>query len=623
MVDPATLINGIASGIGVLIAFAAFGMIGRLIPNRPFWQYPLIGWAAVYLISVIATLAGIGNLRVTLIIAAALAVISISRRPLKIQSHQIAAYLAAIAVLALSALTPPIFWDSYAHWLPNSSYLYQFHHFPEAPIANFPSLHPTYANALPLVIYIASIVTGRFAELAGNATNAVMFLIAMGCIWHLLREHWPLPTDRGEGAAAKTRAQIYVLAAIAFCIAISLNPAIEVQYYWSAIADPALAVLVLVIIVECCRYMTRDASNTDNATLLSLFLLGCLIGGLKPNAWPLAFILAVSAGFVGLVQRVPMRRWLMPALMVFIGTLFASILWKVYLKTHLPIADQFVIRPLAKWSFDLADDLLFAMLKILKTHTTYSVLVLATMAVGLLSLVRRSFIANPTLRLLVGFVSVMMALHVATLFAAYLGSGFEDWMIITASSFPRYTSQVGYAVCITGLFLAAVKCLPIAWSILSRLPPRAVAATCLLGCALVFLIDTVRPTLAYASTARDQAHRRQFALEALRTIPPGHRLAAAGSKWSVNYLRYVYWVDLDEDERPTLVDRVVFYETDRSCAMSETLAQWLRNPAIDDVLLVDADDFARRCEQNTAPDQVWRRSSGEWQTIRLARSDAD
>jgi hypothetical protein len=318
-----------------------------------------------------------------------------------------------------------------------------------------------------------------------------------------------------------------------------------------------------------------------------------------------------------------MRRWLMPALTVFVGTLFASILWKVYLKTHLPIADQFVIRPLAKWSFDLANELLFAMLKILQTRTTYSVLVLATMAVGLVSLVRRSFIANPTLRLLVGFVSVMMALHVATLFAAYLGSGFEDWMITTASSFPRYTSQVGYAVCVTGLFLLAVKCLPIAWSILSRLPTRAVAATCLLGCALVFLIDTVRPTLAYASAAREQAHRRQFALQALRTIPPGHRLAAAGSKWSLNYLRYVYWVDLNEEERPTLVDRIVFYETDSTCDMSETLARWLRNPAIDDVLLVDADTFTRRCEPNVAPDQVWRRSVGEWQTIRLARGDTD
>jgi hypothetical protein len=293
----------------------------------------------------------------------------------------------------------------------------------------------------------------------------------------------------------------------------------------------------------------------------------------------------------------------------------------LYLRAHLPIADQFVIRPLAKWSFDLSDDLFVAMLRILRSQTTYSFVVLTTMAVGLVSLVRRSFIANPTLRLLVGFVSVMMALHVATLFAAYLGSGFEDWMIKTASSFPRYTSQVGYAVCITGLTLLALQLLPVAWSVLSRLPTQAIAAICLVGCAAVFLIENVRPTWAYATAAKAQISRRQLALEALKKIPPGHRLAAAGSKWSLNYLRYVYFVDVDADERPMLVDRVVFYDTDDSCEMSETLDHWIHNPAIDDVLLVDAEKFTTRCEPAAAPDQVWRRSVGQWEPIRLARGD--
>lgn len=621
MIELGVLLSGLVAGIGVLVAFAAFALIGRLIPDRPFWQYPLIGWSLVYLISVITTLCGIADLRITLVIAAALVVASIAWRPLKFHRHQVAAYLAAIAVLAVSALTPPIFWDSYAHWLPNSSYLYQFNHFPQAPLSNFPSLHPTYANGLPLVIYISSLVTGRFTELAGNVLTATMVLIAVACIWQLLREHWPISAEHGEREGVVARSQMYVIAALAFCIAMSMNPAIEVQYYWSAIADPALAVLLFVVMVECCRYMTRAASSADRLTLLSLFLLGCLIGGLKPNAWPLALILAVSAGFVGIVQRVPMPRWLWPALSVFAGTLFASILWKVYLKTQLPIADQFVIRPLPQWSFDLADELSMAMLKILKTHTTYSVLVLGTMTAGLFSLIRRSFIANPTLRLLVGFVSVMMALHVTTLFAAYLGGGFEDWSIKRASSFPRYTSQVGYAVCITGLVLLALKVLPIAWTVLSRLPAQAVAAICLLGCAAVFLINTVWPTLVYANAAHQQQNRRHLALQALKTIPPGHRLAAAGSKWSLNYLRYVYFVDVEAQERPTLVERVMFYETESPCAFSETLSRWQQNPAIDDILLVDAELFTTHCDPNALPDQVWSRSVGEWQPIRLAGGD--
>jgi len=627
MLDGADLIPGISALIGVLAAFAAFWTIGRLVPGRESWERLLAGWAIAYVASVVAAVCGIANLKIVLALCALILIVAliVSRPKLERLSGSLfnthrqgfALWLAAIALLALGLVTPPVFWDSYAHWLPNSSYLYQFDHFAEAPLVNFPSLHPTYPNALPFIIYISSVITGRFTELAGNIVNVVMLLVAMGCANRLLREEWPLPND-GD---ARARASGYLLAAVAFCIAVPLNPAIEVQYYWSAIADPALAVLVFVMIAECSRLMTREDSVGVRATLFLLFLLGCLTGGLKPNAWPLAFILIVSAAFVGTIHGIGVRRWLPPAAAILAGTLFTSILWKLYLRSHLPIPDQFVIRPFAKWSFDLWKDLLFAMLEIVRSHTRYSVVVLLTMAVGLLSLLRRSFIANPTSRVLVGFVSVAMALHVASLFAAYLGTGFEDWMIQSASSFPRYTSQVGYAVCLTGLMLLALKVLPMLSSVYARLSPAAVATLCAIGCAGFFVLVTVRQTLALVPSSRENTHRRHLALAALKNVRPGDRFTTVGTKWSYNYLRYGSWVDLEPGERPTLVDRFFVNDTDSTCDGNKFLAQWRADPTIDAILFVDARDFAARCARDPSPDQLWQRSIDEWHRIELDRPE--
>ncbi len=613
------VLTGATACIGVLIVFGAFWCIGRLTPGCRFWECPLIGWALVYLLSVIAALAGVRSLDCVVVATAVLAVVSLVWRRPQLSRHTLFPYLAALPFLALSVLTPPVFSDSYSHWLPNASYLYQLGHFPETPLGNFISLHPTYPTALPLVIYMVSVVTGRFAELAGNVINAVMVLLAMGCIWQLLRETWP----SRDGTLLETPFSRCLIAAITFCIAIPLNPAIEIRYYWSVIADPALGVLVLLTIAECCRYMASQSPHRgEKHSLFLLFALACLVSGLKPNAWLLAPILGTAVGFVGLVHRVPVRRWLPPAIAIVGGALLSAILWKLYLVQHLAIPDQFAVRRLTEWSFELWDELLTAMLQILKTHTLYSALVLATMGLGFASLIRRTLISNPTLRLMAGLVSVAMALHVASLFAAYLGGGFEDWMITTASSFPRYTTHVGYAVCVTGLVVASTVFVPLLSSRLSGISSRVVATACLMGCVALFAFTIVRPTLALQFLAEERAYDRKLALAALKEIEAGARVVAAAPKWTVTYLRYAVWADLKARERPHLVEDLMFFEADDDCQADRVLAGWLANPSIDAVLLVNAREYTRRCAPNSAPNRVWRRLVGRWEVLDLQRHKA-
>ena len=149
--------------IGVLIAFGGFWAIGRLVPDREPWEYPLLGWSVSYLISVLAVLCGAANLKVGLVVCLALIVFSITRRRTTVQLGGAWIYLIfGAAILVLALFIPPLFIDSYMHWLLNAAYLFQLDSYPQAPLENFPSRHPTYPGAFPLAIYIASVVTGSF-----------------------------------------------------------------------------------------------------------------------------------------------------------------------------------------------------------------------------------------------------------------------------------------------------------------------------------------------------------------------------------------------------------------------------------------------------------------------------
>jgi hypothetical protein len=247
--------------------------------------------------------------------------------------------------------------------------------------------------------------------------------------------------------------------------------------------------------------------------------------------------------------------------------------------------------------------------------------VIATTTIGIASLVRRKMIPNPTLRLMIGFAPVAMALHVGSLFLAYLGGGFEDWMIESASSFPRYTTQVGYAACATGLVAGATVAIPWLVRFLAAIPPKAAAAACSIGALMLFATTIVRPTLALEPIVEERMYHRQLAVAALEHVPPGHRVVAAAPKWAINYLRYVAWTHFEPHERPSLVDGLMFFKSDDDCDASRVLSRWLANRSIDVVLLIDAHEYTRRCARHFAPDQIWRRILGYWQPIDLPRDD--
>jgi hypothetical protein len=181
--------------------------------------------------------------------------------------------------------------------------------FRAAPLGGFPSLHPSYPPALGLITYFASVLTGDFAEAAGPLTNVLLTLLAAGSVHRLLGRSLEEP---GSGF---TRVPYWSAALL-------LTPAVQWVRYWSALADPAIGVVVLVTIIRWCEYMAQpgESERTHKRRLLTILLLGALISGIKHSGWQIAVVMAAAGALA-----MPMH--FASLMLAYLGTGFAD--WEI------------------------------------------------------------------------------------------------------------------------------------------------------------------------------------------------------------------------------------------------------------------------------------------------------
>lgn len=600
------------SGAVTVVVFAGFGAVGRLISSRDCWEWPLLGWALIYGASLLLALVGLTNLQLTFGLFVALSLMSLwrHRSALRLNLDGAGYALIALPLLVLAAITPSQSADSYTHWLLNASYMWEHDHYVSAPLDNFHSRHPTYPAALPLTIYFASVVGSRLAEGAGVATNAIVFVLATGCVASFLRV--ACPPDSPDNRAVN--ALRYLVPALTFCFVLPLNPSTQPVLFWSAMADPLIAVTVMMAAI----HWSRNVGSASTA-LAPLFLLGCLIGALKQSAWPLAVIFATSAALVGTIERIPMRRWTPPTAALASGIALMSFLWSAYLATRLAVPDQFFIRPLHEWRFDLVHQLLWGLKKEFIAHWFYYTWVIATMALAVATLFRRSLIAHRDTRLLVGFTSLAMLLHVMSLVLAYLGTGFADWEVRTAASFQRYSAHVGYSVTIAGFLAVAPPGIQLARRAFRGNTRRVALGGTAVLCVLVFVRQVAAPALEFAHSFAPRWEERRLAAMALRALPPGDHFAVAAPFWSLTMLNYVLSTELRDAERPVLLgEREVELPKDLPLVELD-MTRWLADPRLDGILLLDETELGARRGLAAAPDQLWSAHTTRWVALDLGR----
>lgn len=615
-----------ASLAAMLVVVGCFWAVGRLFSRREPAVAVMLGWAACYLIALLGALLGISDLRLALAISLLLALVSllVHRPSLRMRNISWPALLLAAPLLVLGAFCPPPFWDSYMHWLPNALYLFQLGHFPAVPLAGFPSAHPTYPLALPLVIYFASQLADRFLEPAGTLTNVYCSLVAMSVAFGLIRSSLRVRLD----GRADDRAMRIILTCGAFCAVILLNPSIQWVHYWSVIADPGLAVVVLIVIVRCCDFFLRATAQEsaaaaraadDRADLISLFLLGVLMAGIKNSGWQLAVILAAAGALAAFLQGIALRRWLAPLVALVSGAVVAAALWNVYLSAQLPLPDQFSVRPLSAWHLDMAGQLAHAIRNDLFDHWQYYGLLIAAIVLGLWRAVRRT-VPPSRLELMLTFAALAAVAHLAFLLLAYVGGGFADWEIARAASLQRYSTQVGFAVCALALIAVAV------YSI-ERFPrafqQRAVLAAGAVCLACIYAADLLYPSLQIASgSVRTVVEARALADKALLLTLPRERTALIGQKWSVLLAYYASWADIPAQRRPLIVAKEQGCDREDIERANLRINDWMSDARVDAIVLLDARELAQGLGLQPASDQIWRRKLRQWRVVDLGRSQA-
>lgn len=615
--------------LGVSAVFLGFWAIGRLFLGRENTGSALLGWAFIYLVSLLGAVAGFPDLRYIIWLFLVLIVCSllIRRQDLLPDGSIYTLLLLLLPIAAVALFMPLLHWDSYWHWALNGSYLYRFDRFPADPLEGFPSFHPTYPMATSLVYYFSSEVTGRFAESTGIFMNIALSLVALDSVVKLLRDVVPGDTDTGKSALLFR----YGIPLAAFVIVLSLNPSYRAVNYFSANADPALGVIVMVVIIRWCSLIAsgkpedrlkevspwKALSDGDfKKGLLLLFMLGVLLAGVKHSGWVLALVLSMAGVIAGIVHRTSWVRWLSPAVAVLSGAFLATVLWKAYVSSHLATEDQFSIRPVAEWRFDLVRGLLAGALIDIKARSFYYAIVLFTVIAGLVSLVRASAFKNEKLSLMLGFVALAMPIHFLSLFVAYLGTGFNQMEILKAASLHRYSTHVGFATCVFGLVALICLALPYAGNLLSRVT-RAQAIA--LGAGLYAIpacFNILLPGL-YAGSSYLKSYQglRDSAAMVSRVIPAAESVAIIGSEWAMNFASYELWRPAEARRGPLFKGRKISQtDADLSSAM-EHLDRWMSDQSIDHIWLFDDKPLNAALGHAQALNVVWSRATGQWRVI--------
>jgi hypothetical protein len=622
----ANLSQNLSGLIGLIGVFTLFALAGAAVSKERTLVLMIVrGWALTVLLAIVLALLSMRSLTTVLAALAVLAATGFWRlRRYPVDTRGLVPSLVLGApLLILGAMVPATFFDTYLHWLPNARYLVEFDHLIAAPLpAGFFSMHPVYPPALALPVYLASRLTGEFAIGAAQTLAGALAVVTTQQIVLMMA-----PTLRSTGIAPHG----YGAALLALAALILLNPAINTFgfwpalqsiQYWSYIADPPLAFLMVITLLTLVLRLARPdpamasgARGIQPGSVATLIALGVMVAALKPNGIVLILIVMIATLLVSIAAALPLRRTVVALMSLATGTLITDLLWRVYLADHLPVSDQLGLLPLEHWRLDLFDELLVAWWEVIGDNLMFYALSVLTVVAGMRALQRRRSKTLTPLALLLGIAGIAFLGHIASLLLAFVGIGFDDWAIRSADSMQRYGGQVALASCTASLLLLSVRI------IRSRRFARAATTVSPLAFAGIALLAYVPTLVAAAGNIRyyDEARKppRRLALTALQMLPPHTRVAVVGETWPAIFTRYLGWAGFAPASRPRVLASLQVEKRVELPRSKEIVDGWLQNPGIDCVILLNGVDFAQSYGLAALPDQLWCRSDPRWQPLHI------
>jgi hypothetical protein len=358
--------------------------------------------------------------------------------------------LLALPLILIVAAIRASQWDDFAHWLPNAHYLVLYDRFPSLASPNYGSSWPAYPYGLPLVGYVASLITGEFSERTGILFNLLLLLAGGWLLADVIsRKVESGPSTRGSLGA-------WGIAAAALFIVAIVNPSLTLSIVFTNNADNATSCALAVLLVAAMRWF--DAANALRPERYRLaFLCGCCATAvleLKQSNVALLSVVAIALALVMLADRKRLERGWLSGLLALPLPLLTFLLWHHYTATEMPRGDM-QFRSIAQWHFAEMGDMLRSALGIMLRKIGHFGLMAGLLIVAAVSFKRASLFDEEGTRY-ARAVGLSFLGYTAFLFFAYLVSFSAD-EAGQAASFWRYSTHLGMACLVAATALIAPR----------------------------------------------------------------------------------------------------------------------------------------------------------------------
>ena len=376
------------------------------------------------------------------------------------------------------------------------------------------AVFPAYPYGIPLFIYVASLLSRRYAEAAGGILNVLLLTTAaailVGVVEQVRRERWP------ECSAALSPTAVAGLLGIGIPAVTILGPSFDASFVLTSLSDAGTSAEVAAAGVLGWLMLDRLALGQTAAArglAIQFGFVGILLLVLRQsNPVLLAFLLAA---FGAIVLRDPRLRpgdavkllpfLLGPGLMVFL-------VWRSYTAAFLP-GGEVPMRDLDHWSFDLTLEILAAMGRQMMVHLPYFALMFVLTTLGLIGFWRM----RDGVDRLLSIIGMMWLGYNGFLFTAYLAV-FQRWEAESAAEYWRYSTHIGL------LGLAGAAAVAARWWPSRRAAMAAHAAG--LTALAAFPIGAAMAAEKISPVAGSYAPpRRMIGMELAETLPDGARIA--------------------------------------------------------------------------------------------------
>jgi hypothetical protein len=392
--------------------------------------------------------------------------------------------------------------DTWLNLLPNAAYLYDFGMLPTEQRPVIYSFLPVAPYNTQFVAYIASLVSGGFADSAMGLFNVAL----MGAGAMLL----------ARNLARRAAAPPWWACAAGLLLAVPLNPGFVPRVFFSAYGEAPLAVTTLFAVwlaVEAIEDLADGIAWPRAIAALALVLAAMV--NTKQSGIGLVLPVGVSMLVLAFLHpRIPRRRAVAVAVATLIPAIVLYLLWRRFALASFAVG-ELKPRPFSEWNTALLPQIFASILRTIAQKAAFFLCMAAVLAAWVLRLRRDAWSREGVLFGMIVGVTVLFNGFLVFTYIAH----FAPDMAADAHSYYRYNSQLSLLVML-GL-IVALRPVVERWIIRLRparyLTPASVALILALPFAIVgelrFDLETPQPQL------WDIGHR------AARHFQPGDKVA--------------------------------------------------------------------------------------------------